>query len=99
MQQFASYIDQILIFTIFGVATNLALGYAGILQASIAAFGAFGGYAVIYLTTVHQWVWLAAVVLGVVAAIVVGLVVGLPTLKLEGLWVLLLTLSVGLVIT
>lgn len=99
MQQFASYIDQVLIFTIFGVATNLALGYAGILQASIAAFGAFGGYAVIYLTTVHHWVWLAAVVLGVVAAMVVGLVVGLPALKLEGLWVLLLTLSVGLVIT
>jgi branched-chain amino acid transport system permease protein len=99
MQQLASYIDQILIFTIFGVATNLALGYAGILQASIAAFGAFGGYAVIYLTTVHQWAWLVAVVVGVVAATVAGLIVGLPSLKLEGLWVLLLTLSVGLVIT
>jgi branched-chain amino acid transport system permease protein len=99
MQQFASYVDQILIFTIFGVATNLALGYAGILQASIAAFGAFGGYAVIYLTTVHQWVWLAAVVVGIAAAAAVGLVVGLPALKLDGLWVLLLTLSVGLVIT
>jgi branched-chain amino acid transport system permease protein len=51
MQEFVSYIDLILIFIIFGVSINLALGYAGILQASPAAFGAFGGYAVIYLTS------------------------------------------------
>jgi branched-chain amino acid transport system permease protein len=98
MQEFVSYIDLILIFIIFGVSINLALGYAGILQASPAAFGAFGGYAVIYLTSNDHMSFPLALLIGVAAACLVGLVVGLPVLRLDGFWVLLLTLSVGLVI-
>jgi branched-chain amino acid transport system permease protein len=98
MQQFVSYVDLILIYIIFGVSINLALGYAGILQASPAAFGAFGGYAVVYLTSNDHMSFPLALLIGVAAACLVGFVVGLPVLRLDGFWVLLLTLSVGLVI-
>lgn len=98
MQEAISYIDQILIYLIFGLATNLILGYAGVLQAAPAAFGAFGGYSVVYLTSTHHLPWIVAVLIGIGLALVAGFVIGLPALHLDGLWVLLLTLAVGLVI-
>lgn len=98
MQEAVSYIDQILIFMIFGLATNLILGYTGVLQAAPAAFGAFGGYSVIYLTSKHHLPWLAAVLIGIGLALVAGFLIGVTALYLDGLWVLLLTLAVGLVI-
>ena len=65
MLETVSYIDQILIYTVFGLAANLILGYTGVLQAAPAAFGAFGGYAVVYLTSTHHLPWIVAVVIGV----------------------------------
>jgi len=97
MQESISYIDLILIYLIFGLATNLVLGYTGVLQASPAAFGAFGGYSVLYLTA-HGHSWLFALVVGILLALVLGLLVGLSALQLDELWVLLLTLAAGLVI-
>src|ERR1700749_4187319 len=98
MLETVSYIDQILIYTVFGLAANLILGYTGVLQAAPAAFGAFGGYAVVYLTSTHNFPWLVAVIIGVAIALVAGFLIGLPALYLSSLWVLLLTLAVGLVI-
>jgi branched-chain amino acid transport system permease protein len=98
MLETVSYIDQILIYTVFGLAANLILGYTGVLQAAPAAFGAFGGYAVVYLTSTHHLPWIVAVVIGVALALVAGFLIGLPALYLSSLWVLLLTLAVGLVI-
>jgi len=98
MLETVSYIDQILIYTVFGLAANLILGYTGVLQAAPAAFGAFGGYAVVYLTSTHHLPWIVAVIIGVALALVAGFLIGLPALYLSSLWVLLLTLAVGLVI-
>ncbi|HEX7164556.1 MAG TPA: branched-chain amino acid ABC transporter ATP-binding protein/permease [Trebonia sp.] len=98
MQEAFSYIDQILVFLIFGLATNLIFGYAGVLQAAPAAFGAFGGYAVLYLTSVHHVSWILTVLIGMALALVAGFVIGLPALQLDGVWVLLLTLAASLVI-
>ncbi len=98
MLEAVSYIDQILIYLVFGLAANLILGYTGVLQAAPAAFGAFGGYAVVYLTSTHNFPWIVAVIIGVAMALVAGFVIGLPALYLSSLWVLLLTLAVGLVI-
>jgi branched-chain amino acid transport system permease protein len=98
MLEAVSYIDQILIYLVFGLAANLILGYTGVLQAAPAAFGAFGGYAVVYLTSTHNFPWIVAVIVGVAMALVAGFVIGLPALYLSSLWVLLLTLAVGLVI-
>lgn len=98
MLETVSYIDQILIYLVFGLAANLILGYTGVLQAAPAAFGAFGGYAVVYLTSTHHLPWIVAVIVGVAMALVAGFLIGLPALYLSSLWVLLLTLAVGLVI-
>jgi branched-chain amino acid transport system permease protein len=98
MLEAVSYIDQILIYVVFGLAANLILGYTGVLQAAPAAFGAFGGYAVVYLTSTHNFPWIVAVIIGVAIALVAGFIIGLPALYLSSLWVLLLTLAVGLVI-
>ena len=73
MQEAISYIDQILIYLIFGLATNLILGYAGVLQAAPAAFGAFGGYSVVYLTSTHHLPWIVAVLIGIGLALMAQL--------------------------
>lgn len=98
MQETFSYIDQILVYLIFGLATNLIVGYAGVLQAAPAAFGAFGGYSVLYFTSTHHLTWIAAVLIGMGLALVAGFLIGLPALQLDGVWVLLLTLAASLVI-
>lgn len=97
MLQIYNYIDQVCIYAIFGLALNLILGYTGVLQAAPAAFGAFGGYSVLYLTA-HHVNWLLAVLVGIGFATAVGFLVGIVALYLEPLWILLLTLSTGLVI-
>jgi branched-chain amino acid transport system permease protein len=98
MQEAVSYIDQILVFVIFGMATNLIVGYTGVLQAAPAAFGAFGGYSVLYFTSTHHLTWIVTVIIGMGLALVAGFLVGLPALQLDGVWVLLLTLAASLVI-
>jgi branched-chain amino acid transport system permease protein len=98
VQEAISYINQILIFITFGVAINLVLGYTGILHTGPAAFGAVTGYTMVYLTSSHGWPFAAAILLGVVFAAALGLLLGIPILRLEPLWVILLTLAVQLVV-
>src|SRR6202012_397971 len=98
MLETVSYIDQILIYVVFGLAANLILGYTGVLQAAPAAFEAFGGDPGGFLPSPHNFPWIVAVIIGVAIALVAGFIIGLPALYLSSLWVLLLTLAVGLVI-
>ena len=98
MQLTVNYIDQILVLSVFAFSLNLVLGYAGIFTAAHAAFGAIGGYALIWLTTAHGFSFIPAMLVGVGAAGAFGLLIGYAALRLEMLWLLLLTLAVQLVL-
>jgi branched-chain amino acid transport system permease protein len=98
MQLTVSYIDQILVLLIFTVSLNLVMGYAGVFNAAAGAFGAIGGYSLVWLTANHGWAFIPAMLVGIAVAGVFGLLVGWAALRLQALWLLLLTLAVQLVL-
>jgi branched-chain amino acid transport system permease protein len=98
MQLTVSYLDQILVLLIFTVSVNLVMGYAGVFNAAAGAFGAIGGYSLVWLTTNHGWAFIPALLVGVAVTAVFGLLVGYAALRLQALWLLLLTLAVQLVL-
>jgi branched-chain amino acid transport system permease protein len=98
VQLTVNYIDQILVLSAFAFSLNLVLGYAGIFTAAHAAFGAIGGYALIWLTTAHGFSFIPAMLVGLGVAGLFGLLIGYAALRLEMLWLLLLTLAVQLVL-
>lgn len=98
MSQTINYINQILAFVIFGVSTNLIMGYAGVYATGPAAFGAMTGYAVVYMTATMGVPFIVALLCGIFLAMLLGLVVGVVMLRLDQLWTILLTLAVQLVV-
>lgn len=99
MSQLAyGYIDQILVFVIFGASLNLLIGYAGIFSAAHAAFAAIGGYVLIILITHTGLSFPVAVLVGLASAYAVGALIGVLALGLDVLWLVLLTLAFQLVV-
>jgi branched-chain amino acid transport system permease protein len=98
MQLTVSYVNQILVLLVFAASLNLVMGYGGVFNAATAAFGALGGYSLIWLTTRHGMPYLPAMLIGIAVAGGFGLLVGYAALRLEMLWLLLLTLAVQLVL-
>ena len=96
------YIMHVLIlFLIWGVvaaAWDLIIGYAGVVSLGQLAFFAVGGYASgmlsIYLK-ISPW---AGILAGGIAAGVMGFGIGLPCLRLRGVYVAVVTLGVHLVL-
>lgn len=99
MQLWANYLVEVMIIAGFAVSLNLLLGYAGQLSIAHAAFGSVGGYAVGYLTTAHDWPFLTAVAVGVIAAAVLGAAVAVPAMRLSDDYLILLTIAVAFVVT
>ncbi len=94
---------------ILGVSLNLINGHTGQFSLGHAGFMAVGGYMAAYLTTNIAppfgggWVGQAAVFLGSLlvgglAAAVAGLIVGVPSLRLKGDYLAIITLGFGEII-
>ncbi len=74
-------------------AWNLIMGYAGIFSLSQIGFFVIGGYTSAMLAKLAGWSpWLSLPVGGLMA-VVSGLIIGLPCLRLKGIYIALLTLA------
>jgi branched-chain amino acid transport system permease protein len=71
---------------------------AGQLSLGNAAFAGLGGYTAGILTTQLGWPYLAALLAGALVAAAVGFVLGLPVLRLRGVFLAMATLSFGEVV-
>jgi branched-chain amino acid transport system permease protein len=70
------------------LATNqLSVGNAG--------FMAIGAYVSAFLTVQQGWSLMPALVLGALVAVLAGLIIGIPSLRLSGIYVVLATLGFG----
>ena len=90
-----SQITGALILGIAVVGLNLLSGFAGPISLGHAAFFGIGAYTTSVLTVSHEWSVLATFLVGMVLCFVVGLVVGLPALRIQGTYLALVTLAVG----
>jgi branched-chain amino acid transport system permease protein len=91
-------LTQILIYAIFAMSLDLLLGYAGLASLGHAAYFGLGAYAVGILATAHQasfWTCLAA---ALVAATAVAAVFGLVAIRAVGVYFLMITLALGMVV-
>ena len=91
-------LTQTLIYAILAMGLDLLLGYTGLSSLGQAAYLGLGAYAVGILTTAHGagfWTTLAA---GIALSAAVAAVFGLGALRATGVYFLMITLALGMVI-
>jgi branched-chain amino acid transport system permease protein len=86
------------IYCIAALGLNILTGYTGLISLGHAAFFAIGAYTVGYLTTtLGQSFWLALPLGGIVAA-AAGWVLGLPALRLSGIYLAIATMGFAFIV-
>lgn len=81
-----------------GITGQFSLGHAGFMAVGAYASAAFSFYASPYLALPPQLIFAIAIVLGAVAAGIAGLLVGLPSLRLRGDYLAIVTLGFNQII-
>ena len=84
-----------LIYALLALGLNLVVGWAGLLDLGYVAFFGFGGYAYALLSSNQfhlHWPTVASVPLIVVASALLGILIGLPSRRLLGDYLAILTL-------
>jgi len=90
------------IYIVLGLGLNIIVGYAGQLVLGYVAFFAVGAYSVALLNSTKplnlHWGFWIALLIGIALAILAGFLVGLPTLRLRGDYLAIVTLGFGEII-
>jgi branched-chain amino acid transport system permease protein len=91
LQQFSGWMA----FAIAAAGLNLLTGYNGQISVGHGALYGIGAYTVALLVSEQGWPFLATIPAAAVLCFVVGVVVGLPALRIKGLYLALVTLAVA----
>jgi branched-chain amino acid transport system permease protein len=84
-----------LVYILLGLGMNVLMGHAGLVHAGYAAFWGVGAYAVaIFSTKLGLSFWLALPVSAIGAA-VLAVLIGIPAIRVSGLYFVLVTLGFG----
>jgi len=89
-------INQCVIAAIGALGLNLLTGYAGLVSVGNAAFLAIGGYVTVAVAS--SLGFFGAIILGTFACGLVGFVVGLPALRLRGIYLAISTLALQYIV-
>lgn len=91
-------LDLVLIYAVLGMALNIVVGYAGLLDLGFVAFYAIGAYSYALLASgqfdLHLPFGLVLIIGGLLAA-VAGVLLGIPVLRLRGDYLAIVTLGFG----
>jgi branched-chain amino acid transport system permease protein len=87
----------VFIYGICGVSLMVLVGYTGLVSLGHAAFLGIGAYAHAYFIQ-HGVPWVAAVLLAVALTTACGLIVGLPALRMTGIYLTIATLAFSVII-
>jgi branched-chain amino acid transport system permease protein len=83
---------------IFGIAIaglNVATGYVGLLSVGHSAFFGIGAYTTGVLVVTYEWSPLSTIPAAFFICLLVGFLVGLPALRIRGLYLAMVTLAFG----
>ncbi len=86
-------VTRVMIFAVAIAGLNLATGYVGLLSVGHSAFFGIGAYATGILMVKHGWEGWATIPVAFAISLVVGLLVGLPALRIRGLYLAMVTLA------
>jgi len=87
----------VFIYGICGVSLMVLVGYTGLVSLGHAAFLGIGAYAHAYFLQ-HSIPWVSSVVLAVIITTLSGVVVGLPALRMTGIYLAIATLAFSVII-
>src|SRR5882757_7693936 len=87
----------VFIYGICGVSLMVLVGYTGLVSLGHAAFLGIGAYAHAYFLQ-HGIPWVVSVVLAVAITTACGLIVGLPALRMTGIYLAIATLAFSVII-
>jgi branched-chain amino acid transport system permease protein len=87
----------VFIYAICGVSLMVLVGYTGLISLGHAAFLGIGAYAHAYFLQ-HGMPWVVAMALAVLITTAAGLVVGLPALRMTGIYLAIATLAFSVII-
>lgn len=90
--------DKIGLYVLMGIGLNVVVGKAGLLDLGYVAFFAIGGYTMAQMGTLLHWSFWVILPLGVAIAMLAGAILGLPTLRLRGDYLAIVTLGFGEII-
>ena len=96
---FHSLLTKILIFAIFAMSLDIIMGYTGLPSLGHAAFFGVGGYTVSILLVMHgiENFWLIALI-GVLMAALAAAILGIIALRASGIYFLLVTFALGMLL-
>lgn len=87
-----------LLFVMLALGLNIVMGETGLLNLGYIAFFAFGAYTTALLSSPKfelRWPFFAVVAVSALIAMVAGFIIGLPTLRLRGDYLAIVTLAFG----
>lgn len=87
-----------LVFVLLALGLNVVMGETGLLNLGYVAFFAVGAYTTAIVSTPFtglHWPWWVAVPASIATAMLAGFLVGLPTLRLRGDYLAIVTLAFG----
>ncbi len=96
---FHSLLTKILIFAIFAMSLDIIMGYTGLPSLGHAAFLGVAGYTVSILLVLHgiDNFWIVAP-LGILAATIAAAILGIIALRVSGIYFLLVTFALGMLL-
>jgi branched-chain amino acid transport system permease protein len=91
-------ISLVFIYGLCGLSLMVLAGYTGLVSLGHAAFLGIGAYAHVYLTQDLGLPWVVALALAAAVTAAVGVLVGLPALRMTGIYLTIATLAFALII-
>src|SRR6266545_987133 len=91
-------ISLVFIYGLCGLSLMVLAGYAGLVSLGHAAFLGIGAYAHVYFSQDLGMPWIVSVALAAVVTAASGVLVGLPALRMTGLYLTIATLAFALII-
>ena len=91
-------VSLVLIYGLAGLSLMVLAGYTGLVSLGHAAFLGIGAYAHVYFAQNLGLPWVLAVVLAAVLTAAAGVLVGLPALRMTGVYLTIATLAFALII-
>ena len=88
-------LTRVVIYAIAIAGLNIATGYTGLVSVGHSAFFGLGAYTTGILVVKEGWAPEATIPVALVVCFIVGLIIGLPALRIRGLYLAIVTLAFG----
>src|SRR5580704_10707895 len=96
--EYVSDLSLVFIYGLCGLSLMVLAGFTGLVSLGHAAFLGIGAYAHVYFTQDLGLPWLVSVPLAAAVAAAAGVLVGLPALRMTGIYLTIATLAFALII-